>query len=385
MGRDEERIVKIAFSGVIGRLPVGGHAWIAMQYLAGLHALGHDVVFLEDCGEESWVYDWDREALTTDLAYPAAYVGECLEPLGLGRRWIYRAGDRAAGMDLTTFLDWCRTADLLVVWAVPLAWRPEYERFRRRAFIDADPGFTQMRLANGDRELAETIDRCDRLFTIAQRMGAPDCAIPGDPGRWRRTVPPVVPSLWPRADGPATHFTTIMQWRGYRDVEYDGATYGQKDREFPRFIGLPSLTPQPFRIALTGRAPGDLAASGWDVVPGWQVSRTPESYRAFIQGSRAEICVAKHGYVAMRGGWFSDRSVCYLAAGRPVLVEDTGLADWLPVGDGIVTFHDLPSAAAGVEAINAAYDRHRRAARALAETRFSFHRVLPALVDESVQ
>src|SRR5438105_4864277 len=117
----------IILSGSIGRLPVGGHAWIDMQYIAGLRALGHEVYYLEDCGEGSWVYNWDTEQLTTDLAYPAAYVRDCIEPLGLGGRWIYRAGRQSEGITVDDFLDVCSRADLMLMRAVPLSlWRPEY-------------------------------------------------------------------------------------------------------------------------------------------------------------------------------------------------------------------------------------------------------------------
>jgi hypothetical protein len=375
--------VKIVFSGSIGRAGVGGLAWMNMEYLAGFHEQGHEVYYLEECGAESWVWDWEAEQLTTELAYPAAYVRDCLAPLGLADRWIYRAGDRAAGMSVDAFAAACEDADLLIVHAVPLAlWRPEYDRPRRRAYIDVDPGFIQIDLLNGHRELTETVARCDHLFTIAQRFGAPDCPVPTAGRVWHRTLAPVSLAQWPCvSDRPATHFTTIMQWRGFREVTHEGVVYGQKDREFPRFIDLPRLTPQPLRLAVSGTPPDDLVRHGWEVVPGWQPSRTPWTYRDFIQGSRAEFSVAKHGYVRMRAGWFSDRSVCYLASGRPILVQDTGLADWLPVGEGVVTFDDVAGAAAGIERINADYERHCRAARRVAEEHFAAARVLPPLLE----
>jgi hypothetical protein len=378
--------VIVIFSGSIGRCGVGGLAWMNMQYLAGLRALGHDVFYLEECGEGSWVYDWEAQQLTTDLAYPAAYVRDCLEPIRLAGRWIYRAGDRAEGMSAEDFRDVCAQADLLIVHAVPVSlWRPEYDRPRRRVFIDVDPGFTQMSLATGNAELAATLGRCELRFTIGQRFGAADCPVPTAGRHWLKTLPPVSLEYWqPAEDGPATHFTTVMQWRGFRDVVHGGVLYGQKDREFPRFAKLPRHTPQPFRVALTGAPPEDLARHGWEVVPGWVPSRTPWSYRRFIQESRAEFGVAKHGYVRMRGGWFSDRSVCYLASGRPVLVQDTGLADWLPTGKGVVTFDDVPGAVRGVEAINADYEGHCRAARRIAEEYFAAERVLPALLDAAM-
>ena len=376
----------IIYAGHIGRWPIGGNAWYHMQFLAGLRALGHDVFYLEECGEESWVYNWATEEMTTDLGYPADYLRACFEPFGLNGRWIYRAGERSEGIGPSEFLDVCSQADLLIVFGVPIAyWRPEYGWPRRRAFLDIDPGFTQISLATGDSELAATVERCEHLFTIGQRIGAKDCPIPTGGRHWQKTVQPVSLADWPCVeDDTATHFTSVMQWRGFRDVVYDGVLYGQKDREFPKFLDLPRLTPQPFRLAVTGDPPGQLSEHGWEVVPGWIPSRTPWSYRSFIQDSRAEFGVAKHGYVLMRGGWFSDRSVCYLASGRPVLVEDTGLTDWLPVGSGVITFRDPAEAVRGVEAINADYERHRRAARELAEEIFAADRVLPPLLETAL-
>jgi hypothetical protein len=378
--------MNVIVSGSIGRLPIGGHAWVDMQYLASLAALGHNVFYLEECGEGSWVYNWDTEEVTTDMAYPANYVRDCLTPLGLGERWIYRAGDSAAGMSLEAFLGICADADLLLVRAVPVAkWRREYAWARRRLFIDADPGFTQIRILEGQPDLCETVARCEALFTIAQRLGASDCLIPTACASWSRTLPPVALSFWPTAtNSTAARFTSIMQWRGFHDVTYEGVEYGQKDREFPRFIDLPRRTSQPMQLALTGSAPEKFVEHGWEVLPGWVPSRTPCSYRSFIQESRAEFGVAKHGYVKMRGGWFSDRSVCYLASGRPVLVQDTGLDDWLPTGEGVVTFRDLPGAVAGIDKINADYERHRRAARRVAEEYFAPERVLQPLLEAAM-
>jgi hypothetical protein len=371
----------IILAGSMGRLPVGGHAWVDMQYLAGLRALGHEVYYLEECGPESWVYNWETEQLTPDLDYPAGYVQACLDGIGWGDRWIYRAGVAARGLPVEAFREVCARADLLLIRAVPLGcWRPEYAWPRRRAFVDMDPGFTQISLLQGRADLAPTVDRMDVLFTIGQRFGAPDCTAPGDGRRWLPTVAPVALAYWPVATEPATDFTAVLQWQGFREARYAGVTYGQKDREFPRFWDLPRRTAQPFRLALTGGDPTALAARGWQVEPGWIASRTPESYRRFLGASRAEFGVAKQGYVAMRAGWFSDRSVCYLAAGRPALVEDTGLADWLPVGAGIVLFHDMASAIAGVDAINRDYPAHRAAARRIAETVFAADRVLPPLL-----
>jgi hypothetical protein len=370
----------IILAGAIGRSGLGGQAWAYLQYLIGFRALGHDVYYLEDCGETSWVWNWDIGEWTEDPVFPAAYVRDCLEPFDFKDRWTYRTSTTCAGMSLEQLHAVCGRADLLIMRAIPLwDWRPEYDRPRRRIFIDVDPGFTQMNIAGADKGLATAISRCERRFTLGQRLGAADCLIPDAGGPWLKTLPPVALSEWPLVSGtPATHFTSIMRWDGFQDANYQGKTYGQKDQEFSRFIDLPQRTPQKFRIALNG--PETLARHGWEIVPGEDATRTPQAYRQFIQQSRAEFGVAKHGYVRMRGGWFSDRSVCYLASGLPLLIQDTGLSDWLPVGEGVVTFNDLSELLQGIETINRNYERHRQAARRLAEQYFSTDKVLPALL-----
>ena len=383
----------IVFAGSIGRLPVGGHAWANLQYLGGLRAMGHEVFYLEDCGEGSWVHDWQADEVRTDLEYPTAYLKACLDLVGMGDRWIYRAGGRTAGMPLESFRDLCAQADLLLVRAVPISpWHGEYDLPRKRAFIDVDPGFTQAALLEGEPALCETVARCEHLFSIAQRLGAPDCAIPDDGHRWIPTVSPVWLEQWPvAAASEPSLFTSVLQWRSfgkahrYGRVEREGVRYGQKESEFSRFAHLPAKTRQGLRLALTGGDPAYLEGCGWQVRTGWRETRTPNDYRRFIAGSRAEFGVAKQAYVGTRAGWFSDRSACYLASGRPVCVQDTGLAAWLPVGEGVVCFDDLDGAIEGIDRINADYSRHRRAARAIAEDHFATDRVLPALLEAATK
>jgi len=377
--------MKIIFAGTIGRSGLGGQAWAGLQYLLGLRALGHEVFCLEDCGQTSWVYNWEKEEWTFDLEYAAAYLHACLEPFGLARRWVYRTDDQWLGAPTDEFLEFCSAADLLIMRAVPLwIWRKEYDRPRRRAFIDVDPGFTQISIANGDEGLAAGIARCERRFTYGQRIGEAGCSIPIVGGPWLKTVPPVFLPEWPVVRTDATHFTSVMRWQGFREATYNGVSYGQRDKEFPNFLELPERIEQKFRIAQMGIEPKVLENHGWEVVPGEVISKTPAGYREFIQNSRAEFSVPKNGYVKMRGGWFSDRSVCYLASGRPVLIEDTGLSEWLGISDGVITFRNPAEALVGVDKINANYEHHRRAARETAERLFSTDRVLPELLEAAM-
>ena len=381
----------IIFSGSIGRFPVGGHAWINIQYLLGLLALGHDVFYLEDCGEESWVYDWENEESTNDLDYPTTYIRDCLEPFGFQGKWIYRAGNQSQGMALDDFLDICSQAELLILRAVPLSlWRTEYDWPIRRIFIDADPGFTQMSLVSGDVKLTNTIAHCEHIFTIAQRIGASDCSIPTGGYEWIKTLSPIFLPEWPLIEKYTSSFTTILQWKSYgkshvyNKVIHQGCNYGQKDKEFTKFLNMPQYTTQSFCMALTGGHPERISEHGWEVVPGWLATQTPWSYRKFIQESRAEFSAAKQGYVLSRGGWFSDRSACYLASGRPILVQDTGISDYLPTGKGIITFRNLSEALEGIESINADYEQHSLAARQIAAQYFSTERVLPPMLEVAI-
>jgi hypothetical protein len=385
-------IMRIVFSGVMGRDGLGGNAWSTLQYLLGFRELGHDVYYLEDCGASSFVWDWNRADWNYGLDYPAAHVHACLQPFGFGEKWIYRTDAESRGMPLEQFCDICRQTDLLVLRAAPLpVWRKEYEFSRRRVFVDVDPGFTQIAIANGEGAVAETLARCHVRFTVGQGIGAADCLIPNLGGPWQRTVPPVFLPEWPMVTAQATHFTSVVRWRTYqhhvlgRDLCHGGISYGQRDREFPKFLTLPNLTAQKFRLALMGGEGDELASNGWEVVSGESNSRTLAAYRTFIQQSRAEFAVPKQGYVQTRSGWFSDRSVCYLASGRPVVLEDTGMSNWLPVGEGLLAFHDLESAVAAVEEINRDYKRHQFAARAIAEDFFATSRVLKDFIDVAMQ
>jgi hypothetical protein len=377
--------VKIIFSGTIGRSGLGGQAWAVLQYLIGLRALGHEVCYLEDCGDCSYVYDWGKQEWTYELDYPAAYVHACLAPFSLGDAWIYRTNAGSRGLPLDAFLDFCTSADLLVMRAVPLwVWRPEYDRPSRRAFIDVDPGFTQISIASGDQGIAEGVARAERRFTIGQHIGDAGCPIPTAGGPWLKTLPPVALCEWPFAEHEAAHFTSVMRWQGFREARFQGAVYGQRDQQFSKYLDLPQRINQGFRLAMMGTRPEDLNRHGWEVAPGEIISATPTSYRDFIRQSRGEFSVPKHGYVESGSGWFSDRSVCYLACGRPVLMEDTSVNDWLPVGEGLVTFKDVDGALSGVNRINANYDQHRRAARRVAENFFAAEKVLPSLLDTAM-
>lgn len=372
----------ILLSGTIGRSVTGGQAWANLQYLLGLRAMGHEVYYLEDVGDWSSTYDWEAGQPTDSLDYPADYIHSTLARYGLEHAWIYRAGAETRGRSLGDLRELCRAADLMLIRGVPLiVWRPEYDAPRRRAFIDVDPGFTQISFAKGDRLLEETIGHSESVFTFGQNIGQQGCPMPTGGRHWHKTVPPVFLDEWPVVQEDVSQtFTSIMRWRGVNDREYDGVSYGQKDREFPKLVDLPAATRETFRLALTGGGEKLCVDKGWDVISGWSASKTADAYRQFIQNSRAEFGVAKHCYVQGRVGWFSDRSICYLASGKPVLVQQTGV-EWLSDQRGVITYNNLAEAVDGVRMIQSDYTHHSSAARRVAERHFASDQVLSDLLD----
>jgi hypothetical protein len=273
-------------------------------------------------------------------------------------------------------------------------WLPEFRLCQRRALIDMDPLFTQAGLFSM-APLAEY----DVLFSYGANIGRPGCTIPTHGIVWLPTVPPLVPELWQRRpsvvqareeSGTLANdaFTTVANWQAYGGITYRGEHYGQKDEEFLRLVDLPRHTAQRLELALSGGGSAvseRLRAAGWSIRDGGDISKDLRAYQAYIVGSRGEFSVAKHAYVKTHSGWFSDRSVCYLAAGLPVIVQDTGFSDWLPVGWGVLSFLSLDEAVECIDQVNADYLTHRQAAREIAVRTFSYSTVLPRLLDAAMR
>ena len=372
--------MKVVLAGIIARYPFGGVTWCSLMYLLGLRDLGHEVLYLEDTGE--CVYDPVQNARSLDPGYGTSYIHAALEPFGLGDRWAFVNYDgtyhgRSAAEVRRFFAD----ADLFLnLSGGSWFWRDEYRRVPHKAFIDSDPAFTQLAIAKAEPWYVEFFQGFDRLFTFGANIGTPASPVPTGPFTWRPTWQPVTLAAWRPSPMPhdRDRFTTIMTWQ----IESFTDVGGNKDVEFLRYLSLPGRTAQRFRLAVNGPHTM-LAEHGWDPVDAMSVSRTPWEYRDFIHGSRAEFGVAKHTYVATRSGWFSDRSECYLASGRPALVQDTGWTGHLPHGEGLLAFSDPDEALAGIDRINSDYDRHAHSAEEIARAHFDARRVLPRLIEEA--
>ena len=374
--------MNVIVAGIIGRHPYGGVAWCSLMYLLGLRALGHNVWYLEDTGECN--YDPVANTLATEPTYATDFIRACLECRGLADRWCYvdHTG-RHHGLSRGDWLRVCREADLYInlsggCWF----WRDEYAAIPHSAFIDSDPAFTQLSLNKCEPWYLEFFGRFGALFTFGRNIGTAACDVPTGPFRWEHTWQPVYADEWRPSDRPPRPcLTTIMSWR----IESFADIGGNKDEEFDKVIDLPSRVDVPLELSIScpgGERPDAvLRGHGWRCRDALDVSRDLDVYRDYIRSSLGEFSVAKHTYVRTNSGWFSDRTECYLMAGRPAVVQDTGFSAHLPTGTGLFAFRDVESARAGIDAVRSDYARHARAAREIAVSHFSAAAVLPRVLE----
>jgi hypothetical protein len=377
-------------TGMIASYPVGGVLWDYGQYALGLERLGFEVYYLEDTGWQT--YDPVSGEYGEDCSYAVEFLERSLAFVSptLGKRWHFRAMDgRTFGVPKEQITDLCASADLFLNVSGGTLLRDEYMACRRKVLVDSDPGWNQLVNypkwdANPGWQGSHGYRAHDHFFTYAERIGRPDCPLPSLGIDWETTRPPVVMDCW-QPEPPGTTWTTVMTWDNFRKpIEYGGVTYGTKEREFGRVEDLPRRVDARMEVAVGGAtAPRERWCElGWSVVDSHTVSATPDVYRDYIQRSRGEFSVAKNVYAATRSGWFSCRSVCYLAAGRPVVVQDTGFSELYPVSEGLLAFSNGEEAAEAVAAVEANYEHHQKRAREVAERYFASDVVLGELLEK---
>lgn len=379
--------LRIIVLGYIVRGPLGGLAWHHLQYVMGLARLGHEVYYVEDSDDYPSCYDPVRYVTDTDPTYGLKFATRVFKKVRLGDHWAYYDAhtSRWFGPCAERILQICSTADLLLNLSGVNVLRPWFMEIPVRALVDTDPAFTQIRhlTVPASRNLAL---QHTAFFSFGENLGRNQSAIPKDGLPWRATHQPVILDAWPVTPGPAKgRFTTIMQWESYPAREHKGRHYGMKSDSFESYMNVPERAGRIFELAVgSPSAPRALLRSkGWAVRDPLQVTRDPWTYQRYIQQSKAEFSVAKHGYVISHSGWFSERSAAYLASGRPVLTQETGFSDWLQVGAGVIPFSTPEEALAGIEEINSRYEFHCRAARAIAEEYFDARKVLHRLIEGS--
>lgn len=374
---------KIAVLGMMTKIPVAGVVWQTLHYLLGLRRLGFDPYYVEaHARTPSMLMESEGQ---DGGALAAGFIDRVMRRFDLGGRWAYQAlhaDGRCWGLSERELLELYDSAELVVNLHGGTQPREEHSRTGRLVYLETDPVALQVEL---HEELPETIEFLEQhcaFFTFGENWGAPDCRLPRTKlFDFRPTRQPVCLDLWPPMEGIATPcFTTVGNWRQrWRDISLDGRIYTwTKDVEFEKYLSLPTRTARRFELALSGceHDRRRLEAHGWGVREALPMSRDIDGYRQYVSGSLAEFTVAKEQNVALRSGWFSDRSATYLAAGRPVVTQETGFSNVLPTGEGLQAFSTVEEAVAAVEAVCGDYDRARRSAREIARECFSSDVVL---------
>lgn len=398
--------LRLVVLGTAASMPYAGMAWMHMQITAGLRRLGHDVHYVEATSQ--WPYDPVRQTKVDDSDYAAPYLARVAESFGLGDRWAYRrsfSDGEWLGPSGPRAVELLRHADaVLNVAGATRARTKEALEIGRLVYYGTDPPYQELAYAQGDSIVRRTIDQHDDFVTYGENIGTEHSPVPPLPRLRARTRQPVLLDLWAGGPPAGPAYTTVTNWKQEgHDLFYKGVLYHwSKHRELLHFIELPRLVEPPLELAMgldeakTDVAPGDLIPAmgmtteeralldenGWRLADAHALTTDPWPYRDYVRSSRGEFSVAKDQNVRLRTGWFSERSACYLAAGRPVIVQDTGFGTVLPTGEGLFAFNTTDEAVAAFETVESDYGRHSRAARAIAEEYFRAETVLTALLED---
>jgi hypothetical protein len=356
-----------------------GSIWARLQYLLGLERLGLESFWVDRLAS------LDPAKNLHGLDYLVERFRRTAEEFGFGERYciVYNEGERQFGLGEKELASLVRDADLLINISGYLPPKSVLLEVARKAYIDVDPGFTQMWGEQVDMNFA----RHDFFFTTGQNVGRDGFEIPTQGIEWQPTLPPVVLDLWPPCVDETCHrIGTVADWRGSQDVIYNGVWLSGKREEFLGFLRVPEEAGREIELALlVGQEDyedlGVLLRHGWRVHDPYAYAGDPDAYREFIQRSRAEFSVAKRGYVKTNCGWVSDRTPSYLASGKPALVQSTGFEWRLPTGKGLLTFSTFQEALDGLAAIESDYVDHAEAARRVAEEHFDSNLVLGSLLE----
>jgi hypothetical protein len=359
-----------------------GNTWAFLQWVLGFRLAGWDVWMVEDIASESCI-DANRQKCAPEVSANLSHWNNIVAEFGLGdRATLLFDGHSPQKAELLNF---ARDAEFLFNISGHFKEPELLAALPERIYADIDPAFTQIwaEVYKSDMHL----DYHTKFVTIGRNLGRKDCRSPLAGKTWLPLGVPVVLDYFtnPKPEEPGEMWTTCTHWYGYPQVEYNGGWYGNKSEEFEKLVNLPRKTKEKLEIA-TDLHPEDttntrFSETGWNLIDVRPLNTPWQRYRDYIAQSRGEFCVAKQGYVLSRCGWFSDRSVTYLALGRPVILQDTGWPDHYPQGEGLLSFHDEASAAAALDEVGKDPVRHACAARQIAEKYFSAPIVVNLLLE----
>jgi hypothetical protein len=372
-------------------MPVAGIVWLTMQYAVGFKRLGYEVYYVEAHGRTPSMFS-EREGDDAS-GKAAAFIQRVMRRFDLGDRWAFHAlhaDGRVYGLSETQLKDVYRSAELILNLHGGTEPLPEHYETDRLVYIGTDPVEVEIELDHGLQRTIDFLEPHCAFFTWGENYGNPDCKVPySNRFHFMPTRQPVLLDYWQNDDiRSGDCLTTVGNWRQpWREIEYLGEVYHwSKHYEFLKFIDLPRRTPQPFELALSGYEDEDgqmLQDHGWRIRHALDISSDEDAYRDYIQRSRGEFTVAKDQNVRLRSGWFSDRSACYLAAGRPVINQDTAFGSYLPTGKGLFAFQTMNEILQAVDEIERDYAGNCRAARDIAQQYFAAEKVVGSLMQRA--
>lgn len=379
---------KVIVFGILFWYPLAGVTYQFLHYLLGLRRLGYDPYYVEDSGR--WIYDPQLNDLSPNALPNIEAVVPILEAHGFAGRWAFRGNypdGQCYGMSESQILALYREADAFLNVTGAQEIREEHMACPRRIYVESDPFAIQVKVAKGDTGAIHALSCHDTHFTFGENLGNADCGVPIERFTWLPTRQPVAMDLW---DGPATggeSYNTITTWHNKgKNIDYKGQTYyWTKDREFEKYLDLPRRRPVAFELAagVDESVKNLLRSHGWRQTDSVIISRSIDCYRKYIQQSRGEFTVARDQYTRPNTGWFSDRSACYLAAGRPVITEESGFSKFIPTGRGLFSFRSMDDILAAVDAIESDYPTHCKAAKEIAAEYFDATKVVGSLMQRA--
>jgi hypothetical protein len=365
-------------------------AWMHAQIVVGLRRLGYEAYYFETTSK--WPYDPTLQTYVCQSDYTLPYLARVMEGFGLKDQWAYRrsySDKQWFGLDRARAEELLANADLVLNVAGSTRLAEEDLKAGRLVYFGTDPILHEIAYSRGDEDIRTLIDEHREFVTYGENLGTPDCPVPPLPNLRARTRQPVLLDYWSSGPQARAEFTTVCNWKqAGKDIVFQGETYyWSKHHEFLKFIDLPKRIREPIEMA-TGLSNLDqadeclLRANGWKLLDAHSFTNDPWTYRDYVLGSGGEFTVAKDQNVRLRSGWFSERSACYLAAGLPVITQNTGFGKFLPTGEGLFAFDTMDEILEAWKAIRSDFDRHSRAARGIAQEYFRAETVLARLLQD---
>jgi hypothetical protein len=382
---------RIVVLGYMGACPLAGVVWQHIHYIVGLERLGHEVYYVEDTAR--YPYNPAKRTVEDDYSHAAATLASLAQRFGFRDRWAFRAryldGQPTAGLSSARLRELYREADAILNVCGSHELNEDLLESRRLILVESDPGFQQIRVDNGDAAALAELKRYQRLFTFGESIGTERFPVPLHGLEWLPTRQPVVTSLWEPRSAPeaGAPYSTVTNWSASQSMSWRGKPYHwSKSAEFMKFVDAPVLTKQAFELASDipdGNTRALFERHGWRLVHPDSFNYDLDAYRSYIQAAKGEFTATKEIVVVLDTAWFSDRSVCYLAAGRPVITEETGFTRLYGGERGLFGFRNMDDIVEAAKRIAADYPLHSRAARDIARETFEAGKVLASLLERA--